>query len=186
MAPIRTERLLCRPLDESLIEPLRRYELENREHLRPWEPVRPSDYFDDEAYRERWRKQIADRERTLRFVVTAPDAPSTVIAHIGYTNISPAPFLACHLGYSLAATAQGKGYMREALTATNAFMFSVRGLHRIMANYMPRNVRSGETLRALGFEIEGRARAYLQIAGVWEDHVLTALVSDVLPAPSAA
>ncbi len=31
-------------------------------------------------------------------------------------------------------------------------------------------------LESLGFEKEGYARAYLKIAGVWEDHVLRALV----------
>lgn len=178
---IRTDRLLCRPLVEELIEPLRRYERDNAAHLRPWEPVRAAYYFDDGPFQDRWRRQIADAERVARFLVVLPDAPDTVLAHISYTGIAPAPFLACHLGYSLAASAQGKGYMREALTATNRHMFQVRGLHRIMANYMPRNARSAATLKALGFEIEGHARSYLQIAGVWEDHVLTSLINEGQP-----
>jgi ribosomal-protein-alanine N-acetyltransferase len=45
-----------------------------------------------------------------------------------------------------------------------------------MANYMPRNERSAKLLASLGFEREGYAKRYLQIAGQWEDHVLTALV----------
>ena len=44
-----------------------------------------------------------------------------------------------------------------------------------MANHLPRNERSARLLARLGFEREGYARRYLQIAGVWEDHVLTAL-----------
>ena len=42
-----------------------------------------------------------------------------------------------------------------------------------MANYMPNNTRSGTLLERLGFEKEGLARQYLQIAGRWEDHILT-------------
>ncbi len=48
-------------------------------------------------------------------------------------------------------------------------------MHRIMANYMPHNMRSGHLLTKLGFEREGYAKQYLQINGEWRDHVLTAL-----------
>jgi ribosomal-protein-alanine N-acetyltransferase len=45
-----------------------------------------------------------------------------------------------------------------------------------MANYMPRNDRSGRLLGRLGFEKEGYAKRYLKIEGLWEDHVLTAKI----------
>jgi ribosomal-protein-alanine N-acetyltransferase len=43
---------------------------------------------------------------------------------------------------------------------------------------MPGNERSARLLQRLGFEQEGYAKRYLQIAGVWEDHVLTSRVRD--------
>ena len=46
-----------------------------------------------------------------------------------------------------------------------------------MANYLPHNERSARLFEGLGFEREGYARHYLQIAGQWEDHVLTAKIS---------
>jgi ribosomal-protein-alanine N-acetyltransferase len=46
-----------------------------------------------------------------------------------------------------------------------------------MANYMPRNARSGDLLARLGFTVEGKASQYLQINGVWEDHVLTSRIN---------
>ncbi len=46
-----------------------------------------------------------------------------------------------------------------------------------MANHLPRNVRSERLLESLGFEKEGHARAYLKIAGVWEDHTLRSLIN---------
>ena len=67
--------------------------------------------------------------------------------------------------------------MREALQAGLAWAFGELALHRVMANYLPRNVRSERLLSVLGFEREGLARRYLQIAGVWEDHVLTAKIA---------
>ena len=86
-------------------------------------------------------------------------------------------FQACHLGYQIARDRQGQGLMREALEALNAFAFEAMGLHRIMANYVPGNDRSGRLLERLGFEHEGLARNYLFIAGAWRDHVLTALTN---------
>jgi hypothetical protein len=68
--------------------------------------------------------------------------------------------------------------MFEVAQAGIAYMFDIVGLHRIMANHMPANVRSEKLLRRLGFEREGVARAYLKINGPWEDHVLNALVNE--------
>lgn len=67
--------------------------------------------------------------------------------------------------------------MKRSLEAGNRHCFEQIGLHRIMANHLPRNVRSERLLASLGFEKEGYARAYLKIAGVWEDHVLRALTN---------
>ena len=85
-------------------------------------------------------------------------------------------FQACHLGYAVAQRWQGRGLMREALESGLEWAFGPLGLHRVMANYMPRNERSGKLLERLGFEREGYAKRYLCIAGVWEDHVLTARI----------
>ena len=65
--------------------------------------------------------------------------------------------------------------MAEALAGAIDFAFDSLHLHRIEANYMPHNRRSGNTLRRLGFVVEGYARDYLLINGKWEDHILTSL-----------
>ncbi len=67
--------------------------------------------------------------------------------------------------------------MFEALTAAIRYMQRTQHIHRIMANYMPHNQRSGDLLARLGFEKEGYAKDYLLIDGEWRDHVLTALTT---------
>jgi len=67
--------------------------------------------------------------------------------------------------------------MAEALRALIAYAFGELGFHRIMANYIPTNERSGLLLRRLGFVVEGYARDYLEIDGAWRDHVLTSLTN---------
>lgn len=100
-----------------------------------------------------------------------------MLAGCNFTNIVRGIFQACHLGYSVDHAWQGQGLMQEVVQAGIAYMFDTQGLHRIMANHMPSNVRSEKLLRTLGFEREGYARAYLKIAGEWQDHVLNALVN---------
>lgn len=103
-----------------------------------------------------------------------------LVGRCGLTNFVREPFHACHLGYSLGEKYQGKGLMSEALALVIGHVFEVEKLHRIMANYSPDNARSGNLLKRLGFEIEGRARAYLKINGAWTDSMLTSLINDAV------
>jgi ribosomal-protein-alanine N-acetyltransferase len=89
----------------------------------------------------------------------------------------------CNLGYGLAENRQGRGIMREALQLAIQYGFKDLNLHRIQANYMPHNRRSGGLLRRLGFTVEGYARDYLYLNGAWEDHVLTSLTNPNWLAP---
>ncbi|MCK6430817.1 MAG: GNAT family N-acetyltransferase, partial [Burkholderiaceae bacterium] len=86
-----------------------------------------------------------------------------------------------------------RGLMTEALAACIDFAFGALRLHRIQANYMPENERSGRLLARLAFEREGYAKDYLFIDGAWRDHVLTARLNRTFdtavlekPAPNAA
>lgn len=67
--------------------------------------------------------------------------------------------------------------MHEALQRTISYVFEELRLHRIHANYIPNNVRSGRLLARLGFAIEGYAKDYLFINDAWRDHVLTSLTN---------
>jgi [ribosomal protein S5]-alanine N-acetyltransferase len=67
--------------------------------------------------------------------------------------------------------------MQEALTVGIKYVFNTMQCHRIQANYMPRNRKSGNLLAKLGFRVEGDAKDYLLINGVWEDHILTSLTN---------
>ena len=122
-----------------------------------------------------WRSITPGARRVSFFRQGSPRAP--ILGTCNYTNIVRGPLLACHLGYQIARAAEGRGFMTEALHASNAFAFDSLRLHRIMANYRPENGRSARLLDRLGFVREGIARDYLFIDGAWRDHVLTALTN---------
>ncbi len=124
-------------------------------------------------------EQFAQGDAVHFVALPINDDPSfaEVIGVCNFTNIVRGSFQACNLGYSVAEKHQGKGLMREILKAGIGYMFDDMQLHRIMANYMPENTRSGRLLSSLGFEKEGVAKAYLNIAGQWQDHILTSKIN---------
>lgn len=157
---------------------LHAYRVGNRAHLAPWEPARTPDYFSEDAARAHLEQSLAQARAgtALHFAALDRDGGS-MVASCAFTNIVRGAFQACHLGFSIAADRQGCGLMHEVAAAGIAHMFGQEGLHRIMANHLPRNTRSEALLRRLGFEREGHARSYLRIDGRWEDMVLNSLVN---------
>lgn len=155
-----------------------RYFQENQDHLSPWEPNRPEDFYSQEVIRQRlWHAQKdAEQGRAYQFGIV-DSADTEMLGACNFSNIARGPFQACYLGYSIAARHEGKGIMALALTTAIDYMLSELDLHRIMAAYIPTNARSEKLLLRLGFEKEGYAKSYLKIAGRWQDHVLTSLIN---------
>jgi [ribosomal protein S5]-alanine N-acetyltransferase len=147
-------------------------------HLARWSPPPAPEFFTEAFWAERLALAVDEFQagRAVRFVLQDPGPEDgTILGTCNYTNIVRGAFHACHLGYQVARTHEGRGLMAEALRAANGFMFDTMRLHRIMANYRPGNVRSARLLERLGFVREGLAKDYLYIDGAWCDHVLTSL-----------
>jgi ribosomal-protein-alanine N-acetyltransferase len=163
---------------EDVPEILRFYEA-NRSHLAQWEPVRNPDFYTEDHWTERLDQQHCDFDNGMAYptFLFATDRPDHVIGCVNFSNFIRGVKQSCTLGYAIDHEAQGKGLMREILPVAFAYVFGSLALHRIEANYMPHNVRSGKLLRHLGFIVEGYARDYIKIAGSWQDHVLTSLVN---------
>ncbi|WP_437335739.1 GNAT family N-acetyltransferase [Sorangium sp. So ce394] len=161
----------------------------NREHLARWDPPRPEGFYTEAFWRERLLRDHDDfaADRALRLALQWRGAPDgEVIGVCNFTQFVRGAFQAATLGYSLDQRAVGAGVMFEALEAAIAYMFDALGFHRVMANYLPHNERSGRLLRRLGFVVEGYARDYLFIDGAWRDHVLTALTNPRSAPPGAS
>jgi len=177
-----TDRLILRPPQLTDAPAIQQFCITNRHHLQPWQPLRPAGYFGLKAVEKRIAHVEQERlaGRALHLLVlthSGDDAPEQIVGECNFSNIVLGVFQACQLGYALAAHAQGRGLMSEALRAAIAYAFDELALHRIMANYLPHNQRSARVLTNLGFEREGLARGYLKINGEWADHVLTSLIN---------
>jgi ribosomal-protein-alanine N-acetyltransferase len=176
---IETDRLVLRLAEVKDVPEIIRYYSENRDYLQPFSPTFTAEFLDDAT----WLEQVQNRAQELnaaagfRAFLFSRATPSRVIGNLNLTQVHRGAFQSCVLGYNLAAGEQGKGYMTEAVQAAVAFAFGTWGLHRVAANYMPRNTRSAAVLERCGFKVEGHAPAYLMINGRWEDHVLTAITN---------
>jgi ribosomal-protein-alanine N-acetyltransferase len=182
---LNTERLIVRTAEHADAPAILRYITENRDFLTPWEPARSPDYYTLAFHQDLIRRETLERDRGVgvRLYLWERTEPSVIVGMINLANFVRGVGQFCTVGYALAEAAQGKGYMSEALTAVVGFSFDELRLHRVQANYIPRNERSGHVLRRCGFVVEGYARDYLMINGTWEDHILTALTNPAWKPP---
>ncbi len=158
-------------------ENLVHFYIKNKTHLADAMPLRDESFYQSHY----WDEQIADyaqlfKEKcAIKFVLLKHEQ---VIGTITFDQICYGAFRSCYLGYLLDQDYQGKGIMTKALQFCLSYIIKDLNLNRVMANYVPENLRSGKLLRQLGFEREGYARKYLLLNGVWKDHILTSYIND--------
>ena len=79
-------------------------------------------------------------------------------------------------GYSVVASARGRGFAADALTALTAFGWTVPGLFRIALHIEPWNVGSARTAERAGYTREGLMRSHQEIAGTRRDMLVYAAI----------
>jgi ribosomal-protein-alanine N-acetyltransferase len=97
---------------------------------------------------------------------------------INLNAIQRGPFQNAYVGYWIDEALAGQGLMPESVVVLARFAFEELGLHRLQISVIPRNTASRRVPEKLGFREEGTALRYLEINGVWEDHVRYAMTSE--------
>jgi ribosomal-protein-alanine N-acetyltransferase len=88
------------------------------------------------------------------------------------------PFQSAYVGYWIDEKQAGHGYVPEAVVVLARFVFEELRLHRIQIAIIPRNEPSRRVVDKLGIRDEGVALRYLEINGVWEDHIRYAITAE--------
>ena len=156
---------------------------ESRDFLAPWEPTWPQDDLTKSAFRRRIRRYQQDirDDRAYPFFAFSSD-DDTLVGGLTLSNVRRGVAQACSLGYWVGAPHARRGHMTAAVATITPFVFDQLGFHRLEAACLPSNAASIRLLKKSGFSEEGYARRYLKINGVWQDHLLFALLSgDALP-----
>lgn len=151
----------------------------SRTFLQPWEPVWP----EDDLTRPAFRRRITSYQRDMElghgypfFVYREEDG--ALVGGVTLSNLRRGVAQAATLGYWCGLPYVRKGHTLTAVKAVCAFAFDQLQLHRVEAACIPDNGPSRDLLLKAGFSLEGKARAYLKINGVWRDHLLFGLVRD--------
>jgi ribosomal-protein-alanine N-acetyltransferase len=151
----------------------------NEAHLAPWSPLRmgKAPPLAEMAFR------IQDERRAWRVgekvTLWAFDrATGAVRGRAALSSIVRGAFQNAYLGYWVDGASVGKGLATEMVRGAVAFAFERVKLHRVQAAVMPRNAASLRVVEKCGFRREGLALRYLEIAGVWEDHVIHAKTAE--------
>lgn len=148
----------------------------NRAYLQPWEPTWDTDCLTEDYYDRRFRRQVREwrDDRTYPFLVSLNDS-HRIIGAFNINNVCRGAAQYAVLGYWIDQDHQKHGYMTEAGRLLIQYAFTELKLHRLNAGCLPENIRSRAMLSRLGFKEEGFAARYIQIDGLWRDHVLYGL-----------
>ena len=144
----------------------------NRDHLAPWDPVRPERFFTDEG-------QAAEVTGRLHVVAQGQGASwvlhdeksGEVVGRVNVNNIVRGVFQSASLGYWTDARRTGRG-LGTAMVDHAVGEAVAMGLHRLEAGTLVDNAASQAVLQKAGFARFGTAESYLFIAGRWQDHAL--------------
>jgi len=159
---------------------------QSRPELEPYEPSWTRDELSRTSFRHRLKHYSREVAQDLGYAFFVFDAAGTrLLGAVTLSNIRRGVAQTASVGYWMGTPESGKGLMTEALCLLAPFAYRNLNLHRLEAGCVLANHASVRVLEKSGFTQEGRARHYLRINGVWQDHLLFARLADD-PNPEAA
>ncbi|MBM3571167.1 MAG: GNAT family N-acetyltransferase [Alphaproteobacteria bacterium] len=151
----------------------------SRDFLTPWEPTWPGDALTQAAFRQRLARSTKDWADDLCYsFFIFRRADDDLVGGVTLSNVRRGVAQTASVGYWIGRPYARNGHMTDAVATLVAYAFDKLGLHRVEAACQPNNVPSRSLLKRVGFEEEGRARKYLRINGLWQDHVLLARLAE--------
>lgn len=159
-----------RPLEESDAEVLAAAYSRNREHLAPWDPIRPVEFFTVEGQRKTVAGQL-DLVSSGHLATWLLLYGGDVVGRVSLNNIIRGVLASASVGYWVDHAHLRRG-LATALVEHACTEALALGLHRVEAGTLLHNVASQKVLLRAGFELYGMAPKFLFIDGAWQDHNL--------------
>ncbi len=143
----------------------------SRAFHRPWATA-PTDS-------QRFAAYLADaRREDFEGLLVCRSEDDAILGFFNLSHITRGLLQSAYLGYAVAKSYAGQGYMRQGLELVLRHAFMTLRLHRVEANIQPGNKASIALARGAGFRREGFSPRYLKIGGRWRDHERWALLAD--------
>ena len=150
----------------------------NGEWLTVLEPLKLPHHPDPETNRDVFAARCGARDRERHagtqyaFGIFVDGA---FAGEINLNNVVRGAFQSATIGYWIDRSRAGHSYMSEAVAVIAQYAFEELHLHRLEICIIPRNTRSRRVMEKLDIREEGLALRFLEINGVWEDHVRYAI-----------
>jgi len=177
-------RVLLRPLVVGDFDAWKEVRVRARDWLVKWEPSLLPGQPDATEDRRVFAARCGARERERQmgsgygFGIFIGPRQDRFAGEINLSSVQRGPYQNAYVGYWIDEAAAGQSYVPEAFVVLARFAFEDLGLHRLQASIIPRNGPSRRVAAKVGLRDEGTAVRYLEINGVWEDHVRYAITAE--------
>lgn len=167
-------RVVLRPLVAQDFNSWSEVRRRNHDWLIKWEPARLAHHPDPEMNRDVFAARCGARDRERHagsqyaFGIFVDGA---FAGEINLNNVVRGAFQSATIGYWIDQARAGRSYMSEAVVVLSQYAFESLNLHRLEVCIIPRNYNSRRVVEKLELRNEGTAERFLEINGVWEDHV---------------
>jgi [ribosomal protein S5]-alanine N-acetyltransferase len=167
-------RVLLRPLVATDFEAWSEVRLRNGEWLTKWEPMPLITSPDPAKSRDAFTHRCAarDRERQSGNAYCMGLFVNNVFTgEVNLNSVMRGAMQSGTIGYWIDEAKAGNSYVSEAVLVLMKFAFEELRLHRMEICIVPRNANSRRVVEKLQLREEGIAERFLEINGIWEDHV---------------
>jgi len=174
-------RVLLRPLSVHDFEQWREVRRRSNDWLTRWEPRRIPGQPDTVEDRQAFAARCSVRMREIQLGTGygfGIFVDGMFAGEVNINSIHRGAHQNAYVGYWIDEQLAGQGYMPEAVVAVLQFCFEQLLLHRVQISIIPRNTASRRVAEKLGLRDEGIAVRYLEINGVWEDHIRYAITRE--------
>ena len=171
-------RVLLRPLSVHDFDAWRDVRRRCNDWLTKWEPRRIPGQPDTVEDRAAFSSRCSVRMREIQLGTGygfGIFVDGEFAGEINVNSIHRGAHQSAYVGYWIDEALAGQGYMPESVVAVLRFCFEQLLLHRVQISIIPRNNASRRVVEKLGIRAEGVAERYLEINGVWEDHIRYAI-----------
>lgn len=167
-------RVVLRPLTPQDFPAWSEVRRRNDAWLTPWEPRRPPSQLDPTINRDAYHTRCAARDRDMTSGAAygfGVFVDHQLAGEVNLNHVLRGAMQSATVGYWIDRARAGRALTAEGVVIVARFAFEQLDLHRLEICIVPRNTNSRRVMEKLAIREEGIAVRYLEINGVWEDHI---------------
>lgn len=167
-------RVMLRPLTAADWPQWSEVRQRNEQWLTPWEPLRPANMLDPTRDRDAFASRCNARDRDRQMGIAygfGLFVGADFAGEINLNGVVRGAQQSATVGYWIDRDKAGQRYVAEGVAILYRFAFEQLHLHRLEICIVPRNRNSRRVMEVLAVREEGIAQRFLEINGVWEDHI---------------